>query len=116
LSQEDRRDGDTWAIHLLDLQKKQFNPERVIADDGNGLRAGHAIAFPNTPCDADHFHITQSLMDLRRFFRNKLKTAISYRISIEDKILKAMLKGHLNKHLEKYELSQQHEKENAIFI
>jgi hypothetical protein len=111
LSQEDHRDGDTWAIHLLDLQKQQFNPERVIADYGNGLRAGHAIAFPNTPCDADHFHITQSLMDLRRFFRNKLKRAISYRISIEDKILKAMLKGHRNKHLEKYELSEQHEKE-----
>ena len=50
-------------------------------------------------------------MNLRRFFRNKLKTAISYRISIEDKLLKAMLAGRYDKHLIKYELSQKHEKE-----
>ena len=55
LSQEKHRDGETWAIHLWDLEKKGFNPERVIADDGNGLRAGHQIALPHIPCDADNF-------------------------------------------------------------
>ena len=78
LSQEKHRDGETWAIHLWDLEKKGFNPERVIADEGAGLRAGHKIVFPNTPCDADNFHMTKTLIELRRYFRNCLKTAISY--------------------------------------
>ncbi len=91
LTREDHRDADTWAIHLLDLKKQQFAPERVIADDGSGLRAGHALIFPTTPCDADHFHIIKALMELRRFFRNQLKSAVSYRISIEGKIGEATL-------------------------
>ena len=61
LSQEQQRDGDTWAIHLWDLEKQGFKPERIIADDGDGLRAGHKLALPHIPCDADHFHITKTL-------------------------------------------------------
>jgi hypothetical protein len=86
LSLNEQRDGDTWSIHLLDLQKQGFNPERVFADDGSGLRAGHQYVFPNTPCDADHFHISKDLMDLRRYFRNRLKSRISYRILMESKM------------------------------
>jgi len=78
LSLNDQRDADTWAIHLMDLQKQGLNPDRVFADDGSGLRAGHQYVFPNTPCDADHFHISKSLMDLRRYFRNRLKSSISH--------------------------------------
>jgi hypothetical protein len=111
LSQEDHRDGDTWAIRLLDLQKQGFDPERVIADDGSGLCAGHAIAFPKTPCDADNFHITKTLMDLRRFFRNKLKTAISYSIMIKAKLEKSIATGYTEKYAEKYSLAKQHESE-----
>ena len=86
LSLNEQRDGDTWAIHLLDLQKQGFNPERVFADDGSGLRAGHQYVFPNVPCDADHFHISKDLMDLRRYFRNRLKSSISHRILMESKM------------------------------
>ena len=88
LSLNEQRDGDTWAIHLLDLQNQGFNPERVFADDGSGLRAGHQYVFPNVPCDADHFHISKDLMDLRRYFRNRLKSSISYRILMESKMSK----------------------------
>jgi len=87
LSLNDQRDGDTWAIHLMDLQKQGFNPDRVFADDGSGLRAGHQYVFPNTPCDADHFHISKDLMDLRRYFRNRLKSSVSHRILMESKML-----------------------------
>lgn len=86
LSRNDHRDGDTWAIHLMDLQKQGFNPDRVFADDGSGLCAGHQYVFPNTPCDADHFHISKALMDLRRYFRNCLKSSVSHRLLIESKI------------------------------
>ena len=88
LSQEKQRDGKTWAIHLWDLEKKGFNPERIIADDGDGLRAGHKIALPHIPCDIDNFHITKTLIELRRYFRNSLKTAISYQNQLEDKMEK----------------------------
>jgi len=71
LSQEKRRDGETWAINLFDLQKQKFKPERIIADDGDGLRNGHAIALADIPCDYDHFHISKDMMELRRFFRNR---------------------------------------------
>lgn len=110
LSQADHRDGDTWAIHLLDLQKQNFNPERIIADDGSGLRAGHKIAFPCTPCDADNFHITKTLMELRRFFRNNLKTAISYRILMEAKFLKSIDTNNFDKNEKKYEAAKKYEK------
>ena len=86
LSLNDQRDGDTWAIHLLDLQKQGFNPNRVFADDGSDLRAGHQYVSPNTPCDADHFHISKALMDLRRYFRNRLKSGIFHRILMESKM------------------------------
>lgn len=83
LSLNDQRDGDTWAIHLMDLQKQGFDPERVFADDGSGLRAGHQYVFPNTPCDADHFHASKALMDIRRYFRNRLKSSSSHHILME---------------------------------
>lgn len=86
LSKEERRDGDTWAINLLDLQKQQFKPTRVIADDGTGLRSGHEMVYWNIPCDADNFHITKDLIDMRRYFRNRLKSAITLRRALEIKL------------------------------
>ena len=85
LKKESRRDGETWAINLLDLKKQQFKPTRVIADDGSGLRAGHSLACWNIPCDIDNFHITRDLIEMRRYFRNKLKTAITWRHTCEVK-------------------------------
>ena len=46
LSYEEQRDSDAWGIHFMDLQKQNFNPERVIGDDGTGLRAAHKLCFP----------------------------------------------------------------------
>jgi hypothetical protein len=59
LAAEAQRDGDTWAIHLLDLKAQGLNPDYVIADAGTGLRAGQKIAWPDTPCHGDVFHIQQ---------------------------------------------------------
>ncbi len=73
LTQEKHRDAETWAIHLFDLQKQGLKPERVIADDADGLRNAHAMVLSNIPCDYDHFHISKDMMDLRRFLKNKLR-------------------------------------------
>jgi hypothetical protein len=37
LSAEDRRDEETWAIHLLDAQDKGLCPDRTIGDDASGV-------------------------------------------------------------------------------
>ena len=47
LSYEDHRDGDTWGIHLLDLQKQGFSPESIFGDAANGLALGHNTVFPD---------------------------------------------------------------------
>jgi len=59
LAAEDQRDGDTWAIHLLDLQARGLDPDYTIADAGAGLRAGQKTAWPDIPCHGDVFHIQQ---------------------------------------------------------
>ena len=57
LAPEAHRDGDAWAIHLLDLPGQGLAPRHTIADAGTGLRAGQKIAWPDTPCHGDVFHI-----------------------------------------------------------
>src|ERR1700680_2766494 len=64
LAAEDHRDGDTWAIHLLDLQARGLNPDYTIADAGAGLRAGQKLAWPDTPCHGDVFHTHQQFETL----------------------------------------------------
>ena len=80
--------GETWAINLMELQCKGFKPKRVIADDAHGLRAGHKLVFPNIPCDGDVFHIIKTLMEMRLFFRNRLKSSTTDREALEEKINK----------------------------
>ena len=36
LSAEDQRDGDTWALRLLECQDRGFAPDATIADFGTG--------------------------------------------------------------------------------
>jgi len=69
-----------------------LNPDRFIADGGTGLRGGHALVFPSTPLDFDNFHIVMDMMDLRKFYRNRLKTAITNLKEQEDKQIKAQFK------------------------
>ena len=50
LRRETHRDYETWAINLLDLVDKGFNPNYGIADNGQGLRkslSGKLLPSPN---------------------------------------------------------------------
>jgi hypothetical protein len=105
LSSEQNREGDTWAIHLWDLQRKKFDPERIFADDGNGLRAGHKLAIPTIPVDLDNFHVIKDLNDTRRFFRNRLKTAVSYLEAQQHKFDRAKMKGNEHLHIHNLNLA-----------
>src|SRR5262249_36314926 len=62
LSREEHRDRDTWAVRLLELRDRGFDPEAAVADFGTGLRKGHRQALPGTPCRADAF---DALRDFR---------------------------------------------------
>src|SRR4051812_5904175 len=57
LAAEQRRDVDTWGVHLLDAAERGLRPDYTIADAGRGLRAGQEAAWGDTPCHGDVFHI-----------------------------------------------------------
>ena len=50
LAAEQRRDADTWGVHLLDAAEQGLDPHYTIADAGQGLRAGQRAAWGSTPC------------------------------------------------------------------
>jgi hypothetical protein len=57
LAAEERRNADTWGVHLLDAAAQGLRPDYTIADAGQGLRAGQRAAWGDTPCHGDVFHI-----------------------------------------------------------
>lgn len=85
LSQEEHRDAETWAIRLWELQEQGFHPEATIADAGRGLRAGQALALPETACRGDVFHVLQELQPLVQFLENRAYEAIAARSKLEAK-------------------------------
>ncbi len=91
LSPENQRDFDTWGTHLLDLQKQGFNPERVLGDDASSIRSALKYVYPKMPYDLDNFHIIRDLMELRRYFRNSLKSAITNRKTLQRKLDRSVL-------------------------
>jgi len=64
LAPEAQRDAETWAVHLWDLTDQGLQPEVIIADGGQGLRAGQAMAWPTVACNGDVFHGLQPLTRL----------------------------------------------------
>jgi hypothetical protein len=85
LSLEDRRDGDTWGLRLLELQDRGFHPEATIADAGSGLRAGQTLAMPEVPCRGDVFHALQTVQLLVTSLENRAYNAIATRAELERK-------------------------------
>ena len=76
LSQEEQRDGITWAVRLLELQDAGFTPQAIIGDDGSGLRAGQQLAMPNTPRRGDVFHVLHEVGPLAAFLENRAYQAL----------------------------------------
>jgi len=89
LSVESQRDAETWAIRMLELQDRGFCPEATIADAGSGLRAGQALAMPETPCRGDVFHALQLVQPLATFLENRAYDAIAHEATLAHKSQKA---------------------------
>jgi hypothetical protein len=83
LSQEEHRDGDTWAVRLLELRDRDFAPEATIGDFGTGLRAGQEQALGETACRGDVFHAQQKITPVVTFLENRAYAAIAARTKLE---------------------------------
>jgi hypothetical protein len=89
LSLVERRDANTWGVHLLDASRQGLKPDYTIADDGQGLRAGRKAAWGDPPCHGDIFHIQRQCEGLANTLSRLSKGATSRRKKLEAKIDRA---------------------------
>ena len=85
LAAEQRRDADTWGVHLLDAAQQGLDPDYTIADAGQGLRAGQRAAWGDTPCHGDVFHIQRQCDGLANTLSRLAKGATSQRKTLQAK-------------------------------
>jgi hypothetical protein len=93
LSAEDQRDGDTWALRLMECQDRGFAPDATIADFGTGIRAGQKRAMPGTPCRGDIFHALQELTPVVTFLENRAYDTITALDKLERQKTKLQQQG-----------------------
>jgi len=86
LAAEQRRDADTWGMHLLDAAQQGLDPDYTVADAGQGLRAGQRAAWGDTPCHGDVFHIQRPCEGLANTMARLAKGATSRRKTLQAKI------------------------------
>jgi len=79
LAAQERRDADTWGVHLLDAAQQGLDPDYTIADAGQGLRAGQKAAWGDTPCHGDVFQIQRQCEGLANTLSRLAKGAASRR-------------------------------------
>ena len=91
LAAEQRRDADTWGVHLLDAAEQGLQPDYTIADAGQGLRAGQRAAWGDTPCHGDVFHIQRQCDGLANTLARLAQGATSQRKTLQAKTGRA---GH----------------------
>jgi len=93
LAAEERRDADTWGVHLLDAIEQGLDPDYTIADAGQGLRAGQRAAWGDTPCHGDVFHIQRQCEGLATTLSRLAKGATSRRQTLQAKTGRAGQRG-----------------------
>jgi len=86
LAAADRRDADTWGVHLLDAAEQGLRPDYTIADAGQGLRAGQKAAWGETPCHGDVFHIQRQGETLANTLQRLAQGATSRRKALQARI------------------------------
>ena len=89
LAAEDRRDADSWGVHLLDAAAQGLRPDYTIADAGQGLRAGQKAAWGETPCHGDVFHIQRQGEGLATTLTRLAQGATSRRKALQVRVGRA---------------------------
>ncbi len=105
LAHEAFRDADTWGVRLLELSDKGLRPDRTVADGGLGLRAGQALAWPDTPCDGDVFHAEMEFGRMASYQENRAWGALTAEEETKRKMLRAKRHGKGNKYSKKMVLA-----------
>jgi hypothetical protein len=85
LSLEDQRDADTWALRLLELHERRFDPDFVVADAGTSLRAAQREVLPDTPCRSDVFHALQEVHEVVTILENRAYETLTTCADLERK-------------------------------
>jgi hypothetical protein len=93
LSLEDRRDADTWGVRLLELQDRGFNPDYVVADAGNALRAAQAEVLPNTPCRSDVFHALMAVSEVVTKLENRAYAVMTTAADLQRRVARNKQQG-----------------------
>jgi hypothetical protein len=93
LRAEDQRDGDTWALRLMECQDRGFAPDATIADFGTGIRAGQKRAMPNVPCRGDVFHALHEITPVVTFLENRACDTITALDKLERQKTKLQQQG-----------------------
>lgn len=109
LSLEEHRDADTWGVRLLEAQEQGLRPEATIADAGQGLRAGQALAWPTIPCRGDVFHALKDVGTLVAFLENRASGLITAHDQQQRRMDRAKRKGQGNAHSKRLALLRQQE-------
>jgi len=103
---EERRDADTWGVHLLDAARQGPKPDHTIADAGQGLRAGQKAAWGDTPCHGDVFHIQHQCEGLANTLSRLAEGATSRRKTLQARIDRAGQRGPDEEHACQLELAR----------
>jgi hypothetical protein len=109
LTAAEHRDADTWGVHLLDVTEQGLQPDYTIADAGQGLRAGQKVAWGDTPCHGDVFHIQRQYEGLANTLSRLAKGATSRRKKLEAQIERAGRRGADDELAARVELARQTE-------
>jgi len=116
LSLEEHRDADTWGIRLLELQDQGFQPDATIADAGQGMRAGQALAMPEVPCRGDVFHALQTAQSLVTFVENRAYAAMDAHTELERKLARTRRRGQRTQALARKRNSARRAETQAIAL
>jgi hypothetical protein len=105
LSLEENRDGDTWALRLLESQDHGLKPECFVADAGPSLRAAVAEVWPDGPCRSDIFHALQEVTQVVTNLENRAYEAMTTCVDLQRKLARAKRKGGRGHHSQVKQLS-----------
>ncbi len=111
LSEEARRDGESWAIRIMDQQQKGLDPAYSIGDFGRGMRKGADQAGGEVPFHGDVFHPINEFEELVNYVLKKAEKAISERDRLEKKMKQKKEKGEGNTLSRKLANARQKEQE-----
>jgi hypothetical protein len=93
LSVEDHCDAVTWGVRLLELQDRGFDPDHVVADAGNALRAGLKEVMPDTRCFSDVFHALMGMSEVVTKVENRAYATMTTCADLQRKMARAKQHG-----------------------